>query len=226
MGTSDRLLVGIALFLMTALARAQWWGGCVDVNGVVVRDYPNSQLNDVAAADMSGGWPVIWYNPEWLSQRAPAVRRFFYFHECGHHALGHVARQVRESMLVEQQADCWAARELVNSGEFSRADLITVQHEMEQFPGSWSHVAGPQRALNLVALCLSSPNTAPAADPQPGGDTAIHIPSESCEDRCNRVWDASTCHDEACTDRRQRGNDRCLDRCATTTSLPSHFGGH
>jgi len=147
-------LVAAAFLLATARsAQSQWWGGCRDVLGRPVLDYPDNNLRDIAMASMSGGTPVIYYNPMVVMSVSPATRRFFYYHECGHHALGQIVSGQSIPYVSEQEADCWAARTLVQSHIFSLDDLREVQQDVSRSPGDWAHLPGPQRALNLIA-CL------------------------------------------------------------------------
>ncbi|HVT17381.1 MAG TPA: hypothetical protein VHQ90_14525 [Thermoanaerobaculia bacterium] len=104
-------------------------------------------------ASIYGGAPVIFYNPQVVLSVSPATRRFFYFHECGHHALGQVVSGQSIPYVSEQQADCWAARTLVGNNIFSLDDLRAVQMDVMRSSGDWAHLPGPQRALNLIA-CL------------------------------------------------------------------------
>lgn len=143
------LLTTVALGGVSA-AQAQWWGGCRDALGTPVLDYPDPSLPDIAMARIANGGPVIIYNPNVVLASGPATRRFFYFHECGHHALGQVISGVSIPYRSEQEADCWAARTLVEMGEFTRDDLVAVGREVSRSPGDWSHLPGPQRALNLL----------------------------------------------------------------------------
>lgn len=151
MSTLRAVMIGSYLLLQAAgQAEAQWWGGCRDALGTPVLEYPDLRLPDIAMASIVDGRPVIIYNPQVVLASGPQTRRFFYFHECGHHALGQVLSGVSIPFRSEQEADCWAARELVDSGEFTRDDLVAVGREVSRSPGDWSHLPGPQRALNLL----------------------------------------------------------------------------
>lgn len=148
-----RFLLVCILPLFARAVEAQWWGGCRDALGTPVLEYPDNSLGDIAMATIVRGGPAIIYNPQVVLSVRPETRRFFYFHECGHHALGQVISGRSIPYLSEQQADCWAARSLVEGGEFTLDDLRAVQIDVSRSPGDWSHLPGPQRALNLVA-CL------------------------------------------------------------------------
>lgn|GEM_PF-1821110 len=148
------VVILLTMACIAAPASAQFWGGCVDNLGRAVTDWPNQSLNDIARASQGrDGSPIIEYNPYILASVTAATRRFFYMHECGHHALGQVSSGTYFPIASEQAADCWAARHLVQSGEFSAVELQTVQAEISRSPGDWAHLPGPQRALNL-SRCL------------------------------------------------------------------------
>ena len=154
-----QLALFAALCSAPATLQAQFWGGCRDNYGRAVPDYPKGDLADVAVATLTAsGAPIIYYNPAVLLSVSFSTRRFAYMHECGHHALGQISSGVLIPFASEQAADCWAARSLVGSGTFSRADLRAVQTDMAGTSGDWTHFPGPQRALNLIA-CLSGGDT-------------------------------------------------------------------
>jgi hypothetical protein len=149
------MLAAVMALFSPSTAHAQFWGGCVDAAGRPVRDYPNDMLNDIAVSRVDGaGNPVIEYNSRIVLSVGPVTRRFFYLHECGHHALGQIITGAYFPLVSEQQADCWAARAMTSQG-YTLADLRQVQADIAQSPGDWSHLPGPQRALNVPA-CLDS----------------------------------------------------------------------
>lgn len=148
------------LFLLSAMAvpraaMAQFWGGCRDAAGRPVMDYPNDTINDIAVSSLApGGAPIIQYNPRIFLSVGPVTQRFFYLHECGHHALGQVLTGSYIPLASEQDADCWAAREMLKTRRYTTDDLRQVQLDLSRSPGDWSHLPGPQRALNLLR-CVS-----------------------------------------------------------------------
>jgi hypothetical protein len=144
------LLTLLALLHGTSL-HGQWWGGCRDALGTPVMDYPKYDLQDIAVSTIANGRPVIFYNPNVVVSVSQSTRRFFYMHECGHHALGQIVSGQYIPYASEQAADCWAAQTLVQMGAFSYEDLRNVQRDVANTPGDWSHLPGPQRALNLVS---------------------------------------------------------------------------
>ena len=154
--------LSFSFFLAIAVANASHaqqvvFEGCVDVRGIPVASIP-APIDDIAVAKLDpSGSPVILYSPQIAAEYDMATRLFFYFHECGHHALGHSLR--RQPASEEQQADCWAIRTLVSRGLFSDRDISQVQADIAHFGKSdWTHIAGPQRAI-LLRKCLSEDST-------------------------------------------------------------------
>ena len=81
---------------------------CVDTLGLKVMAGPNARLNNVAVAFRApNGKPLITYNPVVLKRFHPVTRAFWFYHECGHHALGHSAGN--RPMSRERDADCVAS---------------------------------------------------------------------------------------------------------------------
>jgi hypothetical protein len=157
---STRALLLLILILMLPFvwshARADFWGGCVDSEGRRVPDRANFYLNDIAVSRLDpSGYPIIEYNPNIVLRVSPPTRRFFYLHECGHHALGHIARNRYVPFASEQEADCWAARAMRDEG-LSSQELGAIQADISTSQGDWSHLPGPRRAINLEG-CLQSP---------------------------------------------------------------------
>lgn len=145
------LLQTVLLICVVPLAKAV----CRDALGTIVNEIPDQNLNDVAVADIQNGAPVIKYNNSVLSWFAPQTRQFWYFHECGHHALGHVINRAYP-VVAERQADCFAVVELVRNGSFSENDMATVLNDINRISsGDWSHLPGPQRSINLWQ-CLTN----------------------------------------------------------------------
>jgi len=96
--------------------------------------------------------PVILFNGLFAGRLPPSVVTFFLYHECGHHALGHLLG-ASFPLTNEQAADCWAARTLVSQGAFNENDIRTVQAAIAHLGrADWTHLPGPIRAMNL-RLC-------------------------------------------------------------------------
>jgi len=162
------LLIAITAAFVSG-ARAQInFEGCVDARGIPVASIPAPGLNDIAAAALDRfGRPVIYYNPG-AFQYGRLIRLFFYTHECGHHALGHTF--VSRPVTQEQEADCWAIRTLVQKGLVSDSEMIQIQMTIARFGrGDWTHVPGPQRAINL-RHCLAGEAPDSGQPQDAGGD--------------------------------------------------------
>jgi hypothetical protein len=143
--------LSFSFFLAIAVANASHaqqvvFEGCVDVRGIPVASIP-APIDDIAVAKLDpSGSPVILYSPQIAAEYDMATRLFFYFHECGHHALGHSLR--RQPASEEQQADCWAIRTLVSRGLFSDRDISQVQADIAHFGKSDWTISPGRSALS------------------------------------------------------------------------------
>ena len=150
-------LVGFSLFAKSSYqAAAQMTpSGCLDMFGQPILALASHRIRDVGLArrDKSRG-PVIIYNPRRLARLKPSTRVFFYAHECAHHALGHTVG-LGHPLAVEQDADCWAIRNLVKRNIFSHHDIKMVQTDLAKLGrGDRTHLPGPERAKRLPG-CLA-----------------------------------------------------------------------
>lgn len=148
--------VNLSILLLIVLNSPVYALTCRDIRGAVVADFPDYTINDVAIASLApDGAPIIRYNPNVLSRMSPQTREFFYAHECGHHALGHNFGTTHP-LAREQAADCFAINKLYELRIFSGNDIRAVQDDIARFGvADWTHLPGPQRAINL-RQCLSS----------------------------------------------------------------------
>ena len=125
------------------------YDGCVDFRGFPVASVSFNNLGDVAKATYApNGAPVIYYDESVLTWIHPQTRIFFYAHECGHHVLGHLVRNI--PFMAEQEADCWAINTLYADGLLDDNDVAIIQADLARFGrGDWTHLPGPMRAINL-----------------------------------------------------------------------------
>ena len=157
------LLSTVCLIPLSAKAQISF-GGCFDAANRPVPSVSAPGLPDIATSTLTPlGAPVIYYNPGYVAAAGPVVGRFFYLHECAHHALGQVlalasGRLAPIPFAAEQAADCAAIVYLVRTGEFGRRELAIVQASFTGNPGNWTHLPGPVRATNLTA-CLQNAGT-------------------------------------------------------------------
>lgn len=197
-------IISLGLLIESSFAQITY-DGCTDFRGIPVASILSYGINDVAVASLApNGAPVVQYNPAVLSFFRPQTRLFWYAHECGHHALGH-AFGTAHPMAREQQADCWGISALVREGGFDIDDVRIVQQDLSRLPsGDWTHLPGPQRAINLQA-CLGT------------SSTDSDSPLERCQTRCDTRRDRcqESCEGNAC-DRCESRYDTCQERCGRT----------
>jgi hypothetical protein len=141
---------------------------CVDSKGVAVRWEESSKINDVAQAIWDKKKrPLVEYNPAKMRFLREVSRLFFYAHECGHHALGHLYGGI-QGTDKEQQADCWAVHRLKQDDKLQEGDLEAIQMDLSKIARlDENHAAGVRRAGNLK-WCLTDPQPKP---PEPKPDT-------------------------------------------------------
>lgn len=127
--------------------------GCQDFRGQPVASVLDYSINDVAIARIEGGQAVIRYNPNVLAQMTDPTKRFFYVHECAHHALQHTIQA--PSLQNERAADCWAIQTMRNQIGLSVNSLRAIQTDISRLGrGDWTHLPGPYRAIDFEA-CLN-----------------------------------------------------------------------
>lgn len=163
------MLFAFAALGMALDGRAQMitYDGCRDIRGVPVASVMDIGIRDVAVAGLApNGAPIIRYNPQVLSWFHPKTRLWWYAHECGHHALGHNFGTTHP-LRMEQDADCFGIRSLVEEGLVDDDDIPVIQADLSRAgPGDWTHLPGPVRAVNL-RRCLRGSSATPPSTPRP-----------------------------------------------------------
>lgn len=157
------------LLWLPLVANAQMitFDGCRDIRGVPVASVLDVNVRDVAVAGLTpNGAPIIRYNPTVLSWFQPQTRLWWYGHECGHHALGHNFGTTHP-LRVEQDADCFGIRSLVDAGLVDNSDIAVIQQDLSRLgSGDWSHLPGRVRAVNL-RRCLQGAGSGSTPTPPP-----------------------------------------------------------
>ena len=134
---------------------------CYDFRGVEVRTNRMDDLGDVARAWVVSRMPVIAVDKVRMAELPDKVQLFFYFHECGHHALAHVYAPTTSS---ENEADCWAVKMGRKKVMFSREDVVGFAPVFAHSRGSAAgHLPGPERVNHLLA-CFDDPSDATDAE--------------------------------------------------------------
>jgi hypothetical protein len=127
---------------------------CSDFRGVAVRTSRMDDLGDVARAWVVSRMPIISIDSKWMATLPDKMQLFFYFHECGHHFLGHIYVPTTSS---ENEADCWAVKRGRRELLFSREDVISFAPVFAHSKGSKAgHLPGPERAAHLLS-CFDNP---------------------------------------------------------------------
>lgn len=204
-------IVGCACFCLclTVSASAQiTFEGCRDVRGLAVASVPIRGLGDVAKAGEDPlGRPIIAYDPVVLSQVIhPQTRRFFYAHECGHHALGHPLQGL--ILGQEQAADCWGIVTLYKTHAISDDDLAVIEGDMARIgPGDWTHLPGPVRAINLES-CLEAAGLKPHTPS--AHDDSMPPKADKCQEEYQDCMDEVQSQDDCMSEHIQSCMNDCL----------------
>lgn len=158
------LAVWFVLLWVGAPAGAQvTYEGCRDFRGAPVASIRDDSIKDVAIARIENGHAVIRYNPLVLAQMSEPTRRFFYVHECAHHALQHTVQN--PTLNNERAADCWAINTMKNQLGLSRRELELIQEDITRNGrGDWTHLPGPERAID-IENCLEKHGRATPVGP-------------------------------------------------------------
>lgn len=147
-----------ALFSTPASAARDW---CVDLKRRSVAEDFNAPGGEFARAYLDiDGRPRISYNRRLMDGLPRAMQYFVAAHECAHHALGHLggARFGRtrfgapSELARELEADCWAARKLIEHGVFTAGDVRVVMRELShRLAADEAHLPGSERARRVGA---------------------------------------------------------------------------
>ena len=134
---------------------------CRDPFGNIVPAFPDPTIPDGALSTFRPGvGPIILYQPG-IAFTPGAFVTFVYYHECGHHALGHVvmmARGQRPPPSMEVDADCYALTTLVSLGWLNQRAFATIASGFYNNPPKPPYYpAGPWRVAYMNS-CLQSRN--------------------------------------------------------------------
>ena len=128
---------------------------CSDVNGVPVA---TQWLLGHENANIANGMPVIQLDPQLIDSSPPIVAQFLYYHECGHHRLGHIVGAVINGPVFamafaypqEYAADCFGLRTVQSINGVGPQDINVLMNSLATFtvPGG-GHPPGPKRVRNM-----------------------------------------------------------------------------
>ncbi|HET7433258.1 MAG TPA: hypothetical protein VFN10_00955 [Thermoanaerobaculia bacterium] len=151
-----RLAAALLFLATTTTLLAQTPGPCRDPFGNFVPAFANAYIPDVAIATWSPQTgPIIYYQPN-VAFSPGAVSTFVYYHECGHHALGHVlgfSRGIPGPPSMEIDADCYAMATLAQLG-LTQRDFALIAGAFYYNPAKPPYYPdGPTRVAYMQA-CL------------------------------------------------------------------------
>lgn len=136
-----------------------------------VREIPVPGLPDVAITSIDRLGSIIYFNPSVVSTLPSEIVSFFKAHEYGHVYLGHIQQsffannpysQAWSRTRFENEADCFAARELADSEPASVIAAVNFFISQGTSKSSSIYPTGLQRAANIRSCAgMSSPPQTP-----------------------------------------------------------------
>lgn len=122
---------------------------CTLPNGQDVPILVDATLQNVAVARRNDqGQRTIVINPNVMALFQPATRWFWLAHECAHQQLGHTLGNFGPDR--EQQADCYAAHQLVKNHHLDANDLRAIEQDISKLGGDTkAYLPGPARAYAI-----------------------------------------------------------------------------
>ncbi len=149
------VLCAVGLAALAAAAERDF--ACVLDDGTQVPVYLDKTLNNVAVARGGGAQGLrIVVNPNALALFKPATRLFWMAHECAHQQLGHTLGNFSPDR--ENEADCYAIRQLVKDGQVNAAGLQDIQSDISKIGGDGRvYLSGPKRADLIFTCALTLP---------------------------------------------------------------------
>jgi hypothetical protein len=123
---------------------------CTLANGKDVPIVLSNTLQNIAVANRDAwGRLIIVANPMVMAVFQPATRWFWLAHECAHHQLGHTMGHLGPER--EQQADCFAAKQLVKNNQMSGTDLQAINDDISRMDSSSAaYLPGRARAAEIT----------------------------------------------------------------------------
>lgn len=134
-------------------------GSKVDVR-IASPSYFRSRHVDFGIATANFNRPEILLDISSLRSMPEVFRLHVYYHECAHHALGHVgtayySKQAnkQDRPIREREADCWAVRTMKEHHHISQQDLDLIKPIILPMQDLWN-ASGKARFEHLSA-CLA-----------------------------------------------------------------------
>lgn len=143
------------VYTIFSIAYAEITNDYYDQKGQIVKViYDDNSPNIAVALEKSGVASVTIINSSLMKKFSSPTQTFIYFHEAGHHSLGHIINNSSTTMIQEQEADCYGIRVALTLNLIKHTDLKIIQKEVSSIgTGDWQHLSGATRSLN-ISKCL------------------------------------------------------------------------
>lgn len=142
-------------YTILPIAHAETINDYYDQKGQMVKViYNNNSPNLAVAIEKPGAASITIINPNLMKKFSAPTQTFIYFHEAGHHSLGHLVNNSSTTMMHEQESDCFSIRVALTLNLIKHSDLGVIQKEIAGIGnGDWQHLSGATRSLN-IQKCL------------------------------------------------------------------------
>lgn len=148
-------MLNFLVYAILSISQAEVTNDYYDQKGQVVKVIYNTNAPNIAIAlAKPGAASVTIINPNLLKKFSYPTQTFIYFHEAGHHSMGHLINNSSTTMVQEQESDCFSIRVALTLNLIKHSDLKVIQKEIAGIGnGDWQHLSGATRSLN-ISKCL------------------------------------------------------------------------
>lgn len=148
-------MLNFLVYAILSISQAEVTKDYYDQKGQVVKVIYNTNSPNIAIAlAKPGAASVTIINPNLMKKFSYPTQTFIYFHEAGHHSMGHLINNSSTTMVQEQESDCFSIRVALTLSLIKHSDLEIIQKEIAGIGnGDWQHLSGATRSLN-ISKCL------------------------------------------------------------------------
>ncbi|MEK6969556.1 MAG: hypothetical protein AABW48_03965 [Nanoarchaeota archaeon] len=88
----------------------------------------DSQKTDNAVASAVTGFPIIYFNPEWIGKLSPEKQIFVFYHEIGHFRFDHIYKVLTDAQYIQAQkeADCYSGKVLRDKLHYNPQQMASI----------------------------------------------------------------------------------------------------
>lgn len=171
----SKALASIAVLLLSVSSGSAQWAPSGSLAKVPVIENCSATAGDIAVFRKPNGAPVIYYCQavaDRINARFPDAGRFYYVHEFAH----------ASGILNEDEADCWAARQLASAPNGRIILRAAIAHFRSR--GSESHPGystAEERANNIARCARLGSDSADESKSGPREGGRARGESEGCE---------------------------------------------